>query len=180
MAKKKWNGFDPDKRINPDDFLVRNGEVLDKERYMANKKADFKLDDVKVPKTGVVPPAPASEINISTDTASRMNKLFWKDLDSSPTQRKICETLEAMTDLLLYKNQKYGDSALNPIGIFTKHIKGVDEKTASILVRIDDKLSRVKNADTLRTNDICNLIGYLTLLNIAIGTTAEDIAKFKD
>lgn len=102
----------------------------------------------------------------------------WGDLP--PTQQKIHEIMGAMTDLLLYKNQKYGDSAINPIEIFAKHIKTVDTKTASILVRIDDKLSRVKNADTLRTNDICDLIGYLTLLNIAIGTTAEDIAKFKD
>lgn len=100
--------------------------------------------------------------------------------DTVPTQRKIREITDAMKDLLLYKNQKYGDSAINPIEIFTKHLKNVDTKTAAILVRLDDKLSRVKNADTLRTNDICDLIGYLTLLNVALGTTAEDIAKFKD
>jgi hypothetical protein len=100
--------------------------------------------------------------------------------DEVPTQRKIREITDAMKDLLLYKNQKYGDSAINPIEIFTKHLKNVDTKTAAILVRLDDKLSRVKNADTLRTNDICDLIGYLTLLNVALGTTAEDIAKFKD
>ena len=97
-----------------------------------------------------------------------------------PTQRKIREITDAMKDLLLYKNQKYGDSAIHPIEIFTKHLKNVDTKTAAILVRLDDKLSRVKNAGTLRINDICDLIGYLTLLNVALGTTAEDIAKFKD
>lgn len=102
------------------------------------------------------------------------------EITEVPTQRKIREITEAMKDLLLYKNQKYGDSAINPIEIFTKHLKHVDTKTAAILVRIDDKLSRVKNGDELRTNDICDLIGYLTLLNVALGTTAEDIAKFKD
>lgn len=101
-------------------------------------------------------------------------------VDDTPTQRKIREITGAMQDLLLYKNNKYGDSAINPIEIFTKHLKHVDTKTAAILVRIDDKLSRVKNGDELRTNDICDLIGYLTLLNVALGTTAEDIAKFKD
>lgn len=30
------------------------------------------------------------------------------------TQQKISEITEAMRDLLLYKNQKYGDSALKP------------------------------------------------------------------
>lgn len=102
------------------------------------------------------------------------------EITEVPTQRKIREITDAMKDLLLYKNQMYGDSAINPIEIFTKHLKTVDTKTAAILVRLDDKLSRVKNADTLRKNDICDLIGYLTLLNVAIGTTAEDIAKFKD
>ena len=101
-------------------------------------------------------------------------------VDATPTQGKIREITDAMQDLLLYKNNKYGDSAINPIEIFTKHIKAADTKTAAILVRLDDKLSRVKNADTLRTNDICDLIGYLILLNVALGTTAEDIAKFKD
>lgn len=98
----------------------------------------------------------------------------------APTQREIREITDAMKDLLLYKNQKYGDSAINPIEIFTKHLKTANTKTAAILVRLDDKLSRVKNADALRINDICDLIGYLVLLNVALGTTAEDIAKFKD
>ena len=34
------------------------------------------------------------------------------------TQQKIIEMTDAMRDLLLYKNKKYGDSALNPKRIF--------------------------------------------------------------
>lgn len=128
--------------------------------------------------------APATEVKITMDEVQgNVMAHLMGDKDpygEVPTQRKIREITEAMKDLLLYKNQKYGDSAINPIEIFTKHLKTVDTKTAAILVRLDDKLSRVKNADTLRKNDICDLIGYLTLLNVAIGTTAEDIAKFKD
>lgn len=100
--------------------------------------------------------------------------------DATPTQRKIREITDAMKDLLLYKNNKYGDSAINPLCIFTKHIKSVDAKTAAILVRIDDKISRVKNADELRTNDVADILGYCTLLLISMGVTPEDIAKFKD
>lgn len=96
------------------------------------------------------------------------------------SQAKIAEVFDSMKDLLLYKNQKYGDSALNPIGIFTKHLKEVPENTASILVRLDDKLSRVKNADSLRINDISDIIGYCSLLLISMDVTPEDIAKFKD
>lgn len=100
--------------------------------------------------------------------------------EKTETQERISEILDGMKDLLLYKNQKYGDSAINPICIFTKHIKTCDTNTASILVRLDDKLSRVRNADELRTNDVADVLGYCSLLLISMGVTPEDIAKFKD
>lgn len=98
----------------------------------------------------------------------------------SQSQESIAEIMDATKDLLLYKNKMYGDSALNPIGIFTKHIKTVPENTASILVRLDDKLGRVKNAPALRINDVSDIIGYCTLLLVSMGATKEDIEKFKD
>ena len=93
------------------------------------------------------------------------------------TQKKISDIMDSMKDLLLYKNQKYGDSAINPKKIFYK-----GDSTNSILIRLDDKLGRVlSNPDNKpRTNDCCDLIGYLTLLLISMGVTPEDIAKFKD
>lgn len=97
--------------------------------------------------------------------------------DATPTQRKIREVIEAMKDLLLYKNQKYGDSAINPKKIFYK-----GDSTNSILIRLDDKLGRVMSntEEKPRVNDVCDIIGYCTLLLISMGVTAEDIAKFKD
>ena len=93
------------------------------------------------------------------------------------TQQKITEITEAMRDLLLYKNQKYGDSALNPKRIFYKG----DAKN-SILIRLDDKLGRIMaNADeTPRINDVADIIGYCTLLLGGMGATADDIQKLKD
>ena len=93
------------------------------------------------------------------------------------TQGKIKEITDAMKDLLLYKNQKYGDSALNPKGIFYK-----GDSTNSILIRLDDKLGRVisNKEEKPRVNDVADIIGYCTLLLISMGVTAEDIAKFKD
>lgn len=99
---------------------------------------------------------------------------------ASSTQCKIKEILSAMQDLLLYKNQKYGDSAINPLQVFTKHIQHVEPSTAAILVRLDDKLSRVRNAEELRINDVSDILGYCTLLLISMGVKPEDIAKFKD
>lgn len=93
------------------------------------------------------------------------------------TQEKISEVMDSMKDLLLYKNQKYGDAAINPKKIFYK-----GDSTNSILIRLDDKIGRVmaNPDDTPRMNDIADIIGYCTLLLISMGVTKEDIAKFKD
>lgn len=106
-----------------------------------------------------------------------------KEKDSAPisqSQESIAEIVDATKDLLLYKNKMYGDSALNPVGIFTKHIRTAPAKTVPILVRLDDKLGRVRNAPTLRINDISDIMGYCTLLLVSLGVTKEDIEKFKD
>ena len=99
----------------------------------------------------------------------------WGDLP--PTQQKIHEIMGAMKDLLLYKNQKYGDSAINPKKVFYK-----GDSTNSILIRLDDKLGRVMSntEEKPRVNDVCDIIGYCTLLLISMGVTSGDIAKFKD
>ena len=93
------------------------------------------------------------------------------------TQQRITEITEAMRDLLLYKNQKYGDSALNPKQIFYK-----GEATDSIMIRLDDKLGRIMaNTDaTPRINDVADIIGYCTLLLVSMGATVEDIRRLKD
>ena len=97
--------------------------------------------------------------------------------DATPTQRKIREITDAMKDLLLYKNNKYGDSAISPKKVFYK-----GDSTNSILIRLDDKIGRVmaNTEDKPRVNDVCDIIGYCTLLLISMGVTADDIAKFKD
>jgi hypothetical protein len=122
-----------------------------------------------------------SENAVSMDVVSAMNladqmsQSPWGDLP--PTQQKIHEIMGAMKDLLLYKNQKYGDSAINPKKIFYK-----GDSTNSILIRLDDKIGRIMSntEDKPRINDVCDIIGYCTLLLISMGVTAEDIAKFKD
>lgn len=134
---------------------------------------------IRVPKKGAVPPASVNDITMDAVTgmnlADLMSKSPWGDLP--PTQQKIHEIIEAMKDLLLYKNQKYGDSAINPKKIFYK-----GDSTNSILIRLDDKLGRVMSntEEKPRINDVCDIIGYCTLLLISMGVTAEDIAKFKD
>ena len=96
---------------------------------------------------------------------------------TTETQDKIIAITEAMRDLLLYKNQKYGDSALSPKQIFYK-----GDAVDSILIRLDDKLGHImaNTENTPRINDVADIIGYCTLLLIGIGAKSEDIKKLMD
>lgn len=91
------------------------------------------------------------------------------------SQKKIVEVCDSMKDLLLYKNQKYGDSALNPNNIFYK-----GDSTNSIKIRLDDKIGRIKNCEETRINDVADVIGYCTLLLVSIGAEKKDFEKLKD
>ncbi len=97
--------------------------------------------------------------------------------NETDTRNKINEIMEAMKDLLLYKNRLYGNSALNPKQIFYK-----GDAVNSILIRLDDKLGRIMaNTDEKpRINDVADIIGYCTLLLISMGADKTDIEKMMD
>lgn len=99
------------------------------------------------------------------------------DVLYTDTQQKLSDVLDGMKSLLLYKNRKYGDSAINPKKIFYK-----GDSTNSILIRLDDKLGRVmtNTEDKPRVNDVADIIGYCTLLLVSMGVTSEDLKKFMD
>ena len=82
---------------------------------------------------------------------------------SVQTEKDIKRVCDEVTDLLISKNRSYGDSALHPSRIFSKA-----DNVEQLLVRIDDKLSRIQNGhDWPGDNDIDDLLGYLILLKIA-------------
>lgn len=64
--------------------------------------------------------------------------------------------------LLRQKNAAYGDSALNPLRVFSK--ASAEEQ---LLVRIDDKLSRLARGSQAGEDVRADLLGYLVLLEIA-------------
>ena len=81
---------------------------------------------------------------------------------------KISAVCDDIKELLIHKNRKYGNSALEPNRIFSKC-----SATEQLLVRIDDKLNRImKGAGLLATDeDVVNdLIGYLVLLKISMAS----------
>jgi hypothetical protein len=81
------------------------------------------------------------------------------------TKDLILEVSAEVVNLLLEKNEAYGDSALNPSNIFAK-----GDAVENLSARIDDKLMRIKmRGITDETEDtVQDLIGYLILLKVAL------------
>ena len=77
-------------------------------------------------------------------------------------------------ELLLEKNEAYGDTANNPPKIFSK-LDAID----GIRARIDDKLSRIKNRgiNDQTEDSVSDLIGYLILLKIELIKTNKKNGK---
>jgi hypothetical protein len=79
------------------------------------------------------------------------------------TQNVIANTCEEIKNMLISKNKSYGDSAIDPIRIFSK-----SDTLEQIKVRIDDKLSRIsRGSEFYGDNDLDDLIGYLILFKVA-------------
>lgn len=78
-------------------------------------------------------------------------------------KEEVSSILDEIRDMLVSKNEKYGNSALEPIGVFSKL-----SPQEGLLIRIDDKLKRIKNGSLEKDDeDVVNdLIGYLVLLKI--------------
>ena len=73
---------------------------------------------------------------------------------------EIERTVDELRELLLRKNSAYGNSALEPINVFSSG-NAVD----SLCARIDDKLSRIKKRglDDVTEDTLVDLSGYLVL-----------------
>ena len=89
------------------------------------------------------------------------------------TAHDISQVCDDIKTLLLEKNLKYGDSALNPVRVMSNA-----SPIEQILVRIDDKLSRIQQGQGGIQDDedvIQDIIGYFILLKIAIARDKDQI-----
>jgi hypothetical protein len=77
---------------------------------------------------------------------------------------------ESLFLVLREKNKRYGNSALEPAGVFYP-----GSASDSIRIRLDDKLKRVMNSKELRKNDLFDILGYMVLLCIS-----ENVLHVKD
>ena len=81
------------------------------------------------------------------------------------------EVLEGIKELLIEKNTKYGNAALEPLKVFSKL-----DAVESIKVRLDDKLKRIINSGlNIDTEDtLSDIIGYLILWEIGLMENADN------
>ena len=85
--------------------------------------------------------------------------------------KRKCQMLE---DLLVRKNDAYGDSALDPLGVFSSA-----SASSGIRIRLDDKLKRIANAGLVEDTEdtLVDIAGYIILLIIAKENESNDIQK---
>lgn len=138
------------------DVLARNREIdakiLRESAAVAAQPGNSKLEIGEVWNDGVDVPAPVAPL-------------------LTQTQREIVAVCDSIKELLLAKNRAYGDSALNPLRIFSKA-----SAEQQILDRIDDKLSRLARGtatDAVPEDTVRDLIGYLVLLLVARGRSGQ-------
>ena len=84
-------------------------------------------------------------------------------MNSIEFRNKVESICKGIQDLLISKNESYGNSALEPLNVFSDL-----DNVEGIKLRIDDKLNRIAKGHEFNTEDtITDLIGYLVLLKIA-------------
>ena len=93
------------------------------------------------------------------------------------TQEKIKQVGQEVIDLLIEKNESYGDSALKPAGIFATG-NAVDNITR----RLDAKLMRIKSQGFrgYGEDNVKDLIGYLILLKIALDNESTTLESWQE
>jgi hypothetical protein len=89
----------------------------------------------------------------------------------SNTKDKINAAGREVIDLLIEKNESYGDSALEPANVFAN-----GDAVENLCARIDDKLMRIKTQGFrgYGEDNVKDLIGYLILLKIALDDEKEE------
>jgi len=91
----------------------------------------------------------------------------------------IANVYTSMFKLVNEKNRRYGNSVMEPLGIFNSFVSEKNNESLNgILIRLDDKLKRIKNSKELRKNDVSDLLGYLAFLCVDQGW--EDFTDLLD
>ncbi len=86
------------------------------------------------------------------------------------TEERIEAEYDRLKALSIAKNRAYGDSAVNPVRIFSKA-----DPIEGLKVRLDDKLARIQRGDEAAFDEspYDDIIGYCVLINVMRGILRE-------
>jgi hypothetical protein len=130
---------------------VANGSENPPAKVSAAKPAASKKAPAKKPAAVVVNHPVSSESSAAVVEAP-----------ASDFAAKVRSELDALGTMLVAKNAAYGNSALAPVRVFSRATP-----IEQLLVRIDDKLSRLARGASAGEDVELDLMGYLVLLRIA-------------
>ena len=93
------------------------------------------------------------------------------------TKDKIKQKCQQLEELLVKKNNAYGNSALEPLGVFSSA-----NASSGIKIRLDDKLKRIANAGLVEDTEdtLIDIAGYIILLMIAKDNESNNIQRRKN
>tara|TARA_R100000234_G_C4969277_1_gene165418 strand:- start:602 stop:1012 length:411 start_codon:yes stop_codon:yes gene_type:complete len=134
---------------------------------MADKKDDINFNNMSVPEGmefNTSYSIPGSDLDIEKEKHSKYYYEYDRNGErTNAFDLKLDIELRNIGDLLKSKNKAYGNTALKPLGIFSKL-----DASEALCARIDDKLARISNKGINdQTEDtVSDLIGYLLLLKM--------------
>ena len=172
-------GYLYDPETNMEYVVDKNGqehaetqlELVPDWEYELTNDSTSEFRDSLAAELGVDPEAAARAINQfrgeeTTEFSLDEPYALWElELLAGPEfVKSVSETLDLVKRTLLEKNISYGNSALDPVRVFSKA-----SPTEQLKVRIDDKISRLQRGGEDTEDTVLDLIGYLILLKIAEG-----------
>lgn len=96
-------------------------------------------------------------------------------VEYTAVQQYIANECDSIKEMLLEKNKTYGNSAAEPINIFSKKnpIDAID-------IRIDDKLKRIRDGNEFKNEDtLLDLIGYLILRRVTLALLSKQKVDYE-
>ena len=144
------------------DAMRRNGTAFGR-----HAKAPKSPAPAKAPaKTRATKPTAAVVVKTPVSSESSATAIPSADLGALTFAAQVNATLDGIGTMLIEKNAAYGNSALAPVRVFSR--ASTEEQ---LLVRIDDKLSRLARGAAAGEDVVRDLVGYLVLLLIARSAT---------
>ncbi|MGL4397626.1 MAG: hypothetical protein ACRCS9_13885 [Hyphomicrobium sp.] len=126
------------------------------QRHVAEMARIEKLNEETAATAGAEP-APAPHSPLSTPEPEPQAQPL------PPFVLDVMQEVTALGNMLIQKNAAYGNSALDPVRIFSRA-----DTVEQLKVRIDDKIARMMRGHDAGEDTVLDLMGYLVLYRIAL------------